>query len=455
AARRIAGWAKREGLAERVEIMGYCDGELSVRWIKGVGGRVMNLLAKGSEKHCREQLRQSPEQHRQNVAAAIGHARKARVAVNVYLEDWSNGVRESFDYVFAMVQLLRTLPVERVYLPDTLGLLDPEGTTRWVGLMTATWPDLHFEFHGHNDYGLATANSLFAVKAGADGLHCTLNGLGERAGNTSLDEVAVVLEDHTEFKTHIDVKRLKEVSRLLELFTGLRISSNKPITGENVFTQTAGIHADGDKKQNLYESALTPRRFGRDREYALGKMSGKASIEMNLRQLGLELPEEVKKQLLDKVIELGENKELVTAEDIPYLLLDLMETPEGKSFQVVNSVVVSTTGMSATAAVKFRFRGEEFDAYGKGNGGYDAFMKALRSVADRFPFEIPLLEDYVVHIPPGGRSDALVETVITWKNGLKTRGVDSDQVMAAVEATEHMMNLLDLQAKGHGKRKKG
>src|SRR5262245_35498981 len=122
AARRVLGWARRAGLAERIEILGYCDGEASVAWLRGVGGRVMNLLAKGSERHCRGQLGQSPEQHRRRVTDSIARARKARVRVNVYLEDWSNGVRESPDYVFAMVKLLRELPVERIYLPDTLGV---------------------------------------------------------------------------------------------------------------------------------------------------------------------------------------------------------------------------------------------------------------------------------------------------------------------------------------------
>ena len=114
AARRVTAWARKEGVADRIEIMGYCDGDLSVRWLRGVGGKVMNLLTKGSEKHCREQLRQTPEQHRKRVTETIAAAHKARIAVNVYLEDWSNGVRDSFDYVFAMVQMLRELPVERM-----------------------------------------------------------------------------------------------------------------------------------------------------------------------------------------------------------------------------------------------------------------------------------------------------------------------------------------------------
>jgi D-citramalate synthase len=442
----IMRWADSQGKGERVECLGFTDVKTSVDWIVSAGCRVINLLTKGSLRHLEGQLRKTPEKHLADIEATLSYANSQKVQANIYFEDWSNGVLNSPDYVDFLYQNCSQMPFVRILLPDTLGILNPEQVYRYLSEARQKITNLRIDFHGHNDYGLATANALFAAKAGVDGLHCTMNGLGERAGNTSLDEVAVVLEDHSEFKTNIDLKRLKEASRMLELFTGLRISSNKPITGENVFTQTASIHADGDKKGNLYESALTPKRFARDREYALGKMSGKASIEMNLRQLGIELADEVKKELLDRVIQLGDNKELVTAEDLPYLLMDLMEAPEGKSFQVLNSVIVSTSGLAATAAVKLRYHGKDFDAYGKGNGGYDAFMKGLRSVSDRFPFEIPLLDDYVVHIPPGGKSDALVETVITWKNGLKTRGVESDQVMAAIEATTHMMNLMDLQA---------
>ncbi|HSJ96596.1 MAG TPA: 2-isopropylmalate synthase, partial [Myxococcota bacterium] len=319
AARRIAGWAKREGLAERVEIMGYCDGELSVRWIKGVAGRVMNLLTKGSEKHCREQLRHTPAQHRQAVRDTIAHAHKARVTVNVYLEDWSSGVRDSFDYVFAMVQLLRTLPVERIYLPDTLGTFGPDDTARYVGLMTATWPDVRFEFHGHNDYGLATANCLAAVRAGARGVHTSVNGMGERAGNTRLAEVVAALHDQTPYRTGVDESRLVTASRLVETFSGKLVAANAPIVGTDVFTQTGGIHADGDAKGDLYTTALAPARFGRERHYALGKLSGKASLAHNLRALGIELSDEERARVLTRIIELGDKKHAVGPSDLPYI----------------------------------------------------------------------------------------------------------------------------------------
>src|SRR4029453_481221 len=196
AAQRSASWARGRRLLSRVEIMGYCDHKASADWIAAAGARVMNLLIKGSRRHCETQLRQTLEEHRAQVAQTVRYAHQKRLRVNVYLEDWSNGVRESFDYVFAMVEQLRSLEVERIFLADTLGVLTPQTTRQYVELMVTTWPDARFEFHAHNDYGLATANCLAAIQAGAHGVHTSVNGMGERTGNTRLAEVVAALHDH-------------------------------------------------------------------------------------------------------------------------------------------------------------------------------------------------------------------------------------------------------------------
>jgi D-citramalate synthase len=445
AARRIASWARREGLSERVEIMGYVDGDVSVRWIKGVGGRVMNLLTKGSERHCREQLRQTPEQHRRAIENTIRAAHKARVRINVYLEDWSSGVRDSFDYVFALVALLRTLPVERIYLPDTLGIFDPTDSERYVGLMTATWPDVHFEFHGHNDYGLATANCLAAVRAGARGVHTSVNGMGERAGNTRLAEVVAALHDHGPFRTGVDETRLVTAARLVETFSGKLVAANAPVVGTDVFTQTGGIHADGDAKGDLYTTALAPARFGRERHYALGKLSGKASLQHNLRALGIELSDEERARVLARIVELGDKKHTVGPSDLPYVISDVLGRPEQRPVRVESyRVLVSSSGLPE-AEVEVSVRGERAAAKASGDGGYDAFMRALAKAVKGFGLALPRLVDYRVRIPPGGHTSALVQTVITWQVGdddatFSTLAVDSDQLAAAVLATEKMLN---------------
>jgi D-citramalate synthase len=448
AARRVAGWARKHRMLSRVEMLGYCDGRTSVDWIAATGGKVMNLLVKGSELHCRQQLDLSPEQHRKAVLQTIRIAKRRRIKLNPYLEDWSNGVRDSFDYVFAMVQLMREAGVERIYLPDTLGVLSPEDVTRYVGLMTSTWPDVWFEFHAHNDYGLATANCLAAVKAGARGVHTSVNGMGERTGNTCLAEVVAAVHDHTPLRTRVVETRLAAVSRLVETFSGKDVAANAPLVGRDVFTQTAGIHADGDAKGDLYASRLAPARFGQRRRYALGKLSGKASLDHNLKQLGIKLPTADRDAVLQRIIELGDKKHTVSVQDLPYIIADVLKTPEEQLVRVVSYRVTVATDEPPHAEVTLAFRKRQATATGTGDGGYDAFMTALRAAAKKLRLAVGRLEDYRVRIPPGGRTAALVETIITWKSDahaegtISTLGVDSDQLAAAVIATEKMLNAL-------------
>ncbi len=458
AARRICAWAKKERQLPRVEIMGYVDGRASVDWIAGVGGKVVNLLLKGSEKHCRQQLRAAPEAHRKDVAGVVQYARRKRMRVNPYLEDWSNGVRESFDYVFAMVQQLREVGVDRIYLPDTLGTFSPDDVSRYVGLMVSTWPDVAFEFHAHNDYGLATANCLAAVRAGARGVHTSVNGMGERTGNTRLAEVVAAIHDHTDLRTGVSESRLTSVSRLVETFSGKDVAFNTPIVGRDVYTHTGGIHADGDVKGELYDSSLTPGRFGQRRRYALGKLAGKASLQQNLKQLGIDLRPEDRDLVLQRIVELGDKKHTVNVQDLPYIIADVLKTPEEHRLQVESYHVTVGTDEVPEAEVSLRFGKRTAKARAQGDGGYDAFMNALKKAARRFDLDVPRLVDYRVRIPPGGRTAALVETVISWKSERRgegtfsTLGVDSDQLAAAVIATEKMLNAVIMQPKGRSRR---
>ena len=448
AVRRVTRWARGRRLLPRIEILGFCDGRKSVDWIAESGARVLNLLTKGSAHHCREQLGREPEEHREAARQTISNARRRRIQCNTYLEDWSNGVRDSFDYVFAMVETLREAGVARIYLADTLGIFSPEDVSRYVGLMCATWPEVHFEFHAHNDYGMATANCLAAVRAGARGVHTSVNGMGERTGNTRLAEVVASLHDHSDHRTGVVEARLAALSRLVETFSGKDVAANTPIVGRDVFTQTAGVHADGDAKGDLYASRLAPKRFGQRRRYALGKLSGKASIDHNLKTLGIELAPQNRQLLLQRVIELGDKKHTVAAEDLPYIIADVLKTPD-EQFVRVESYHVEVSGDGAPAAeVQIGFRKKNARAKATGDGGYDAFMNAVRKAARRLDLEVAQLTDFRVRIPPGGRSAALVETLIAWKSpshnegSFSTLGVDSDQLAAAVIATEKMLNAL-------------
>jgi D-citramalate synthase len=447
AVRRVTTWARKSRVQGRVEILGYVDGQRSVDWIVQNGGGVINLLTKGSREHCEKQLRMTPERHYKEIAETIRYARRRRLVVNVYLEDWSNGVRGSFEYVFAHVQNLAGLGVKRVYLPDTLGNLSPEDAGRYVELMTRTWPSIHFEFHAHNDYGLAVANCMAAVAAGARGVHTSVNGMGERAGNTPLAEMVASIHDLSELRTNVQESKLVAISEMVATFSGKPIAENAPVVGRDVFTQTAGIHADGDMKADLYANKLAPRRFGQRRRYALGKLSGKASLDQNLRAQGIKLQPRTRDLVLQRVIELGDKKHTVTPEDLPMIIADVLKTPEEELVRIESYEIISKSDQPPSARVTLRYRGRASTASSGGDGGYDAFMKALAKAARKHDLRLPALLDYKVRIPPGGKTGALVETVITWRRGPRsepftTRSVDPDQTAAAVTATEKMLNLI-------------
>ncbi|MFH1256256.1 MAG: alpha-isopropylmalate synthase regulatory domain-containing protein [Candidatus Diapherotrites archaeon] len=443
AVKKIVEWAKENGLLERIEILGFVDGSASVEWVKGCGGKTLNLLVKGSLKHLSEQLKKSPEQHFKEISETVVQAKANGFTVNVYLEAWSNGMKESKEYVFSLIKNLAEMKVKRIMLPDTLGILSPDETFSFVKEVVEAFPLEWFDFHAHNDYGLATANTLAAVKAGAKGVHATVNGLGERAGNASLSEVVAAINDKAGLKCKVNENFLVSASRLVETFSGKRISANEPIVGANVFTQTAGVHADGDAKARLYMNSLLPERFGRKREYALGKLSGKASLEQNLAALKMELSKEDKEKVLKRIIQLGDMKKVVTQEDLPYIIADVLETPQEQKAQITACNINSGKGITPKASITLKINRNEFSEESVGDGGYDAFMNALRKAAEKSGFDLAQLTDYEVRIPPGGKTDALVEATITWhSNGrsFKTIGVDSDQLMASVKATEKMLN---------------
>lgn len=448
AVKMICQYAKRIGKLQNVEVLGFVDGKASIDWIDGCGGKVMNLLAKGSLKHCSGQLQKTLDEHLDDIISSLDYARQKGIEVNIYLEDWSNGMKNSPEYVYEMLDVLTKMDVKRFMLPDTLGVLNPLQVIEYMRKMVKRFPSVHFDFHAHNDYDLAVSNSLAAVLSGAKGLHVTVNGLGERCGNAPLSSVQVILKDQFHAKTSIREDRLNDVSRLVEGYSGISVAPNQPIVGENVFTQVAGVHADGDNKANLYTNALMPERFGRKREYALGKTSGKANIDRNLQELGLELTPEQTRKVTQRITELGDRKEIVTQEDLPFIVSDVLKhsVPDDK-VKLVSYMVSSAYGLKPIASVKVEINGCQYEADAMGDGQYDAFVKALRKIYKRsLDRTFPVLENYSVTIPPGGRTDALVQTIITWNNNgktIRTRGLDADQTEAAIKATMKMLNIFE------------
>ncbi|MCL5127799.1 alpha-isopropylmalate synthase regulatory domain-containing protein [Algibacter sp. L4_22] len=446
AVKDVTDWAKENNYLGAVEVLTFVDNGVSIDWVLEAGATVQNLLTKGSLNHLTHQLKKTPNQHFTEIKENINLATEKGIETNIYLEDWSNGMRNSKAYVFEFLEFLSTQAVKRIMLPDTLGILTPEESYNFVKEIKDKYPDLHFDFHTHNDYDLGVANVMAGLNAGADGLHLTINGMGERAGNAPMASTVAVIND---FMPHIKIgvneKFLHTISKLIETFSGFMIPANKPVVGANVFTQTAGIHADGDNKNNLYFSDLMPERFGRTRKYALGKSSGKANIQKNLQELGLQLDDEDLKKVTQRIIELGDKKQVVTKEDLPYIISDVLDRTYEEKVKVNAYVLTHAMGLKPTTTVSITINGDTFEESAHGDGQFDAFMNAIKTVFKKKQLSLPKLVDYAVRIPPGSNSDALCETIITWKSSdkeFKTRGLDSDQTVSAIKATEKMMNIV-------------
>ncbi len=454
----IMSWAAEHGHADRIEVLGFVDDGRSIAWLQRAGARVINLLCKGSRRHCKGQLGKTPAEHAADIRRNLLLAQQAGIAANIYLEDWSQGMHDE-SYVYGIMDALADMvgtdgPVRRVMLPDTLGLLTPADTFRYMGLMHERYPHVHFDFHAHNDYDLAVANILSAVQAGARGVHTSVNGLGERAGNARLASVVAALTDHGGCCLRIREEALGRVSHAVESYSGIAVAPNTPITGAAVFTQVAGVHADGDQKQGLYQNALQPERFGRRRAYALGKVSGRASVQANLQELGLALSPEAVKAVTERVIELGDKKETVTQADLPYIVRDVLHhgQPVAEAVRLLSYIVTTAHGLRPMAQVRIEVEGHTYEESTQGDGQYDAFVRAVRHIyRDRLGRTFPRLTNYVVTIPPGGRTDALVQTTIEWAfegKTYRTHALDADQTEAAIKATFKLLNIIETQYAG-------
>ncbi len=448
AVKQVCDWASKHKKLKAIEVLGFIDNGVSINWIKNAGGKIVNMLSKGSLRHCQYQLKKSPEEHINDIKHEIEIANREEIEVNLYLEDWSNGMKDSPEYVYNLIDSLSSCNIKRFMLPDTLGVLNPDTTYKYCKEIIDRYPTLHFDFHAHNDYDLAVANCYAAVKAGIKGVHCTINGLGERAGNAALSSILAVVHDQLGMKTSINEAKINHVSRVVESYSGIRIPANKPVIGDNVFTQCAGVHADGDSKNNLYYNDLLPERFGRMREYALGKTSGKANIRKNLESMGIELDEESMRKVTERIIELGDKKEIISQGDLPYIISDtLNRNTQKQRITLLNYTLAVANGLRPGAVLKLEINGEVYEAGATGDGQYDAFVKGIQWIyKTKLHRPFPQLLDYAVNIPPGGRTDALVQTSITWEykgKTFKTYGLDLDQMAAAIQATIKMLNHIE------------
>jgi D-citramalate synthase len=227
AVKNVTSWAKENNYLENVEVLTFVDKGVSIEWMIEAGAKVQNLLTKGSLNHLTYQLKKSPNQHFTEILDSISLAKDKGIETNVYLEDWSNGMRNSKAYVFEFLAFLATQPIKRIMLPDTLGVLTPKESYEFVKEIKDKYPHLHFDFHAHNDYDLGVSNAIESIRAGADGLHLTVNGMGERAGNAPMASTIAVINDFiSQVKTGVNEKVLYTVSKLVENFSGVMIPAS-------------------------------------------------------------------------------------------------------------------------------------------------------------------------------------------------------------------------------------
>ncbi|MFH1054346.1 MAG: alpha-isopropylmalate synthase regulatory domain-containing protein [Candidatus Woesearchaeota archaeon] len=449
-AKAVCDWARPLGYLDRIEILCFLN-QSSVDWAEEVGCKVINLLAKGSKRHSSVQFNGTPEEHISRASKTARYAIEKGISVNSYLEDWSGGMLNGDygkpdSYINMMVQSLKGQGVNRIMLADTLGLLVPEEVSEFVGYMVRAFPEVTFDFHGHNDLGCAVENSIAAIMAGVRRVHTTVNGLGERAGNTDLSQIAVRLAKKTvDYRTNINLQSLHKLSILVDVLSGVDVAANAPVIGRNAFTQDCGVHASGDAKGGLYEGLLRPEEVGRVREYGLDKHAGASSVYQNIRKLGLNIslePQQVS-ILLGKIKDLADQGFYLDAYDLPILIEDEIGMDVCKVRVLDYKETRVEKGEDPRALVKLRVNGIEYEREGTGKGPFDAFMHAVGGICQSLGKPIPTLRKYRQKSRPGQETESFVETYIVWDDGARyfeTIGSSRNQIESEINAAEKMLN---------------
>ncbi len=416
-----------------------------IDWIKESGATTANLLVKSSEAHITQLKGKTPETHIQDVLEITDYAKENCLKVNAYLEHFSYGMQHSRQYIYDLLHRLSKAKIERIMLADTMGILSPGQTKKYIKDLTKRFPKTRFDIHAHNDYGLAAANTLEAIKHGCTGAHVTINGLGERAGNAALETVAVALKDFEGIET-INENKLIELSKLTEILSGIKIEHNHPIIGKNSHIHKAGVHTHGAQKGLYTNPILEKNRFNRTVSYDLGKLSGKASVYGELEKMGIKNPDpKTVTQLVGEIKALSENKNIITTNDL--LLLYLQKTSKDTTGYSLEKITLKKTYRNtksrAEAEVTLETNSTTTTQKATGGGGFDAIANAVKKITGK----TLKLKDYNVTIPPGDGTSSLVDTAIEWqhnKKTLKTRGIHTDQDIAATFAMLKAINHINI-----------
>ncbi len=397
-----------------------------------------------SEIHMRDKLRMGKEQVLKEVARAVGRARGHCEDVEFSAEDATRS-----DWAFLVEVYKRAIEAGATTLnvPDTVGYTTPDEYAELIRFLRTNVPGsdgVRFSVHCHDDLGLSVANSLAAIKAGARQVECTVNGIGERAGNTSMEEVVMALKTRNEFfegcDTAIATKEILSTSRMLSAVIGIHVPPNKAVVGDNAFAHEAGIHQHGVLSNKLTYEIMTPESVGRaESELVLGKHSGRHAFGERLKELGFELEKLDFNEAFKRFKDLADAKKTVYDEDIEALVTDMLLRVE-EHFKLENLSVVSGTFATPTATVEMLIGGDERKIAKMGGGPVDAIFQAIEELTES---KAELLR-YQVNAVTGGIDAQAEVSVALEEDGTRVIGqaADTDVILASAKAYVHALNKL-------------
>lgn len=406
-------------------------------------GRIHTFIST-SPLHMKYKLQMPPEEVLNAIAESVTAARKFTDDVEWSAED---GSRTEDDFLCRAVEIAIKSGATTINIPDTVGYAVPEEYGAKFKMLIERVPNIDkaiLSVHCHNDLGLAVANSLAGVQNGARQVECTINGIGERAGNASLEEVVMAIRtrpDSLPFKNNIDTTKITKISRTLSSITGFNVQPNKAIVGANAFSHESGIHQDGMLKHKQTYEIMTPESVGlTESKLVMGKHSGSHAFRKKLEELGFELGDNALKEAFARFKILADKKKHVFEEDLIALVEDEV-VRDHEFMKFVSLHVIAGTSGPQTADLCVILEGEERCAKAEGNGPVDAIFKAVREIV---PHPDATLQLYQVHAITGG-TDAQAEVTVRLEEKGKTvsgQGTDADTLVASCRAYIHALNKL-------------
>jgi D-citramalate synthase len=399
----------------------------------------IHLVIPTSNLHLQYKLRKTREEILKIVEDCVQYAKNHGLIVELSAED---ATRTDLQFLKDVFNVGVSVGADRICVCDTVGILTPERAYKFFSEIREAFPNIPISVHCHNDFGMAVANSIAALRAGAKQVHATINGLGERAGNASLEEIVAALKVLYGLETNIKTELLYSTSRLVARLTGIFPQPNKAVVGENAFSHESGIHSHGVLSHPSTYEPMPPELVGARRRMVVGKHAGTHGIEAALEQMGLQPNPKQLEEIFSRVKELGDKGKAVTDADLLAIAESVMGLQRVKPIQLEEITVVTGNRVTPTASVRLKISEKNVIGTGIGVGPVDAAINAIKSTfSDIEPIH---LEYYSVKAITGG-TDAIVEVFVRLRKGERTAtamGVREDIVMASVEAMINGMNVL-------------